>query len=513
MKKLFSHLPKKVLITLAGVFAVIGIAVGVQAAFGPNRPTYTMANPADHITFNSITDNPIIGDERYFLKGALPGAADFTDPVTNVTDGQEITLLMFVHNDAAAELDLVAKNTTVKIAIPQGSKQGQQITGYVSANNAQPTEVWDTLDISGGNNEYFELEYVAGSAKWKNNHFTGDGITLPDSIVTTGALVGNTSLNGEIPGCAEFSGWVTLKVKVNMPHYTILKQSRLAGEGADKWRDSVTAKVGDTVEWRMEIRNVGSTALNHMVVLDQLPANTEVVPGSVQLINSAYPPANPYTYPDADAIQYNNGKTWINVDGGNYYPNSSFYIRFKAKIVDDGSIECGETALKNIAWVTPEGYGSISSYTNLTVIKPCDQPVYSCDNLNVTAYEDRSIEANIETTELNGAVFKDMNIDFGDGSESFVTDGKTADYAYDEDGTYTIRATAGFMVDSEYKTDNGPQCTKTVTFEGGEPVEPEYPEEMPGELPVTGAGSVAGIFAATSALGAIGYRFWAIRRR
>ena len=51
-----------------------------------------MAVPADHITFNSITDNPLVGDERAFLTGALPGAANYSDPVNGVKDGDEVTL-------------------------------------------------------------------------------------------------------------------------------------------------------------------------------------------------------------------------------------------------------------------------------------------------------------------------------------------------------------------------------------------------------------------------------------
>ena len=50
--------------------AVILLAVSNKAlAWGPtDRPTYTMAAPADHATFNSTTDSSSIGDERDFVK-------------------------------------------------------------------------------------------------------------------------------------------------------------------------------------------------------------------------------------------------------------------------------------------------------------------------------------------------------------------------------------------------------------------------------------------------------------
>ena len=38
------------------------------SAWGPERTTFTMASPATYPTFNSITNNPTIGDERDFVR-------------------------------------------------------------------------------------------------------------------------------------------------------------------------------------------------------------------------------------------------------------------------------------------------------------------------------------------------------------------------------------------------------------------------------------------------------------
>jgi hypothetical protein len=228
MKRILSFLPKKAWFAVISLAVMFGIAAAVQAGFGPDRPTFTMAKPASYNTFNSITDNPVIGDERAFFRGALPGASKFSDPVTGAKDGQEVTLEIFVHNDAAANLNLVAKDTQVRVALPTGSKQAHTLKAFVNSSNSKPTEVFDTLDITGANNGFFELEYVKGSAKLKNNHFT-NSVALSDSIVTTGATIGYDKLNGNVPGCAHFAGWVTLKAKVKMPHYTIQKSIRLAG--------------------------------------------------------------------------------------------------------------------------------------------------------------------------------------------------------------------------------------------------------------------------------------------
>lgn len=363
MKKLLSFLPKKAAAALLSLALLVGVSAPALATFGPSRPTFTMASPASYVTFNSITDNPVAGDERYFLNGAKPGDSGYTDTVQNVVDGQEVTLRMYVHNNAASNLNLVANNTQVRVALPTGSNQSPTVTGYISADNANPGTVYDTAQIVGTNNGFMELEYVNGSASFQNNVGT---FTLADSIVTTGAQVGYGAMNGALPGCSEYSGWVTLRVKVNMPRLTIQKLGRLAGEGSDKWRESVNAKIGDTVEWLIEVRNPGSTNLDNIIVVDELPPYMTAEAGSVKLINSNHPASDPFIY-DANAIQQANGKIYVNVNAGSYSPNSSGYVMFSSKIVSNPAIACGNQRLTNKSYATPQGYGAVSSYAYVIV--------------------------------------------------------------------------------------------------------------------------------------------------
>ena len=378
MKRLMSFVTARSTAIVASLALIFGASFTAYAAFGPDRPTFTMANPANFVTFNSITDNPVAGDERDFVKAAKPGASSYTNSVTDVKDGEEITIQMYVHNNAASNLNLNATNTKVRVALPTGSNQTPSFTGYISADNATPTTVFDTASISGTNNGYMELAYVPGSASYRNNVGT---FPLADTIVTTGAPVGYNSMNGVLPGCTEFSGWVTLRVKVNMPHYVVQKSARLAGEGADKWRESVNAKRGDTIEWRIEVRNIGSTTLNNIVVLDELPPYMTVVPGTVKLINANYPSTNPYVYPNS-AIQQKDGKWYVNVDAGSYSPNSNGFVRFSTKIVDDKAISCGNQRLTNKAYATPSGYGTVSSYAYVIVVNStaCTTPPTNLPN-------------------------------------------------------------------------------------------------------------------------------------
>jgi LPXTG-motif cell wall-anchored protein len=74
--------------------------------------------------------------------------------------------------------------------------------------------VGDTVDITGS--RPFTLAYKTGSAQIKTNAM--NGVSLSDQIFNgSGALIGYNALNGNVPGCAQYSGWVTFKVAVNMP--------------------------------------------------------------------------------------------------------------------------------------------------------------------------------------------------------------------------------------------------------------------------------------------------------
>ena len=500
MKNMFtylSYLPKKLFMFIATTLAIVGLGVVVQATFGPDRPTYTMAVPADHITFNSITDNPLVGDERAFLTGALPGAANYSDPVNGVKDGDEVTLRLFYHNDAAENLGLTATNTKVKVALPTGSKQNQQITGYVNADNATPTEVYDTLDITSYNGGYFELDYVPGSAVLTNNVFT-TGVALSDSIVSSGALIGYDQLNGRVPGCAQYAGWITLRVKVNMPNYQIEKRARIAGEdGTDKWRETVNANTGDTIQWLIEVKNIGSTSLENIIVLDQVPDNMTVVPGSAKLINANHPADSPYVFPPS-AIQADGRQ--INVDIGDYAPETNAYVRFDTVVTDADEINCGENRFTNAAYATPQGYGSIVDEAYVVIVKDCGQPVYRCDALSVTQLGGRQIRADVTTTANNGASLTTITYSFGDGSTNLVTTNSSTTYTYTKDGTFTVKAVPSFKIGEQVFAATSNNCVKQVTF------------GTPTEIPNTGPGSMLGIFAGTSVAGAVAYRLRTIRK-
>ncbi|MBI2009388.1 PKD domain-containing protein [Candidatus Saccharibacteria bacterium] len=207
---------KQGLIALALVAGVSMVFVGkALAGFSPaDRPTFTWENAAPYITFNSITNNPVAGDERPFLDGKVTTAAGNNVDKINVKDNDEVVLRVYFHNNAKANLNLVSTNTKVKILLPKTAKTATFAAGYITSDNANPRVVADTVDFTG--ERPFNIEYIPGSARITTNAL--NNVAISDSVVTDGgALIGFNAIDGRVPGCAQFSGWVTIRAKVKMP--------------------------------------------------------------------------------------------------------------------------------------------------------------------------------------------------------------------------------------------------------------------------------------------------------
>src|SRR3989338_9140654 len=200
------------LIAFGLTIAVALVSAGtVLAGWGPIRPTFTWANPATYITFNSITDNPFFGDERAFLmtRDASAGTNTYTD-IIDIENNKEYIVQIYFHNNARSDLNLVAQNTRVRVDLPTNTNTGLEAIGFISADNANPGTVHDTVGFT--NDKPVKLQYVPGSAYIRTNLL--NDVALSDSIVTSsGALIGYSALNGQVPCCAVFSLWVIIKVK------------------------------------------------------------------------------------------------------------------------------------------------------------------------------------------------------------------------------------------------------------------------------------------------------------
>jgi len=331
-------------------------------AWGPERPTYTIEQPADHVTFNSITNNPNIGDERNFVGIRETGTTNLWSDNMAVVKDKQYTVRMYVHNNAAANLNLVAENVTAKFNLPTTTGKSIQVNGFLSSTNATPTEVYDHAIFTAS--EDFNLAYVSGSLKYENNSFGATGTALSESIFTSaGVKLGYDKLDGKIPGCFQYAGYVSFTVKPQFALVSNFTMSKMVSKhGDNKWVETYVAQPGETIDYLIQYKNVGETQHDDVTFRDTLPAGQTYVVGSTVFGNSKTPAG----VKASDNIA--NG-TGINV--GSYAAGANAWVIFSAKIADNDQLPvCGANKFVNTAKVTAAG-GSIEDTADVTVTKTC----------------------------------------------------------------------------------------------------------------------------------------------
>lgn len=501
---------------LAAVFAVI-VAVAAPVAimaWGPERPTYTTQNPAPHVTFNSITNNPAHGDERNFVqvKAADAPNSAYAEQV-NLEAGKEYDVYIYYHNNAKTSLNAsgagIAQDAYVRAALPAVVDGSAEVVGHVGAANAQPKDVFDEATFK--SDGQVALRYVPGSATIQSFGAV-DGKKLPDSVVTTGAPLGYDALDGKLPGCEEFAGYVTLRVKADQPNFSVEKTVRKSvNDGGDKeWKETVAAKPGDTVDYQIKYVNTGTTEQKDVVIKDMLPKGMTYVNGSTMYANAN----NPSGAKATDEVT----TTGINV--GNYAPKANAFVKFSAKVNASDDLECGNLTLKNVARVDTNN-GSKEDDANVTVPgKVCDvaeNPVYTCDYLKLIKKESRdTFVFEVKASTEGNASVKEYTIDFGDDqTKTFGPGNETQTHTYAKPGDYTAKATVTFNVDGRTVTGiTGDECEVSLNVEAT-PVTPETPAkpESPKELPSTGPASILAGIVGSSALGYGVHTFMVSRRK
>jgi uncharacterized repeat protein (TIGR01451 family)/LPXTG-motif cell wall-anchored protein len=354
--------------------AIVAASILVPAAlfaWGPSRPTFTMENPAPYVTFNSITDNAQQGDERNFvqIKDASAPDSAYSDNVA-LTPGKDYQVFVFYHNNAASNLDDaahnyigVAKNAFMRVQMPATVSAGSQarITGFVGASNANPGEVW--AEAYGSASGDYNLRYDPGSATIHNNG-TINGQTLPDTLYTTGTPLGYNALDGTLPGCSQYSGYVTFKFHVDQANFTV--QKTVSEASNNSYAKQITALPNDELQYKIEYQNTGTTQQDNVVIKDQMPAGISYEKGTTQVATSV---TNGQWTPITDDNVVGSG---INI--GSYAPGGNAYVKFKAKVTDNADLTaCGVNTITNTGTAETDN-GSKSDTASVIVSKSCTTP-------------------------------------------------------------------------------------------------------------------------------------------
>jgi uncharacterized pyridoxamine 5'-phosphate oxidase family protein len=210
---------------LFGTLVTVGLSlftVTQVAAWGPdNRATFTMEKPATYPTFNSITNNPTIGDERNFVRVGQINAdvTDLTDEV-EVIPGHQYLVYIYFHNNASSTFNDKAHNysgvaTKTRMSssfstILTPNERGK-ITATITAEETDPKSVWDEVRKIGGNNNYVlfnrhtnwtENGIIFTAVKAEHSDITPIGVIIDDGnkkYYVTGDTLYNKKVFKDLP--------------------------------------------------------------------------------------------------------------------------------------------------------------------------------------------------------------------------------------------------------------------------------------------------------------------------
>lgn len=212
-------------ISLVGALVAMFAAQVVSPAalaWGPERQTYTMNNPAPKATFNSITDNSAVGDERDFVRIVEKGTGNTYVSDLVIEPEKEYEVFIYFHNDASQTLNDpaynyvgVAQNTRVSSSFPTSLKAGEvgTIFGRITSTSTDPEAVWDEAYVRA--KEDLTLHYVSGSAKIYNRWQASGSVLSQNLFTDTGTFIGMNKLDGVVPGCDIFSGQVVYTLQTH----------------------------------------------------------------------------------------------------------------------------------------------------------------------------------------------------------------------------------------------------------------------------------------------------------
>ena len=364
---------KTISTVIGGVAALSGLVItGTALAWGPSeRPTYTNDKPADYATFNSITNNVAVGDERNFVRVRELGTDDtYKDEVT-VEPGKEYEVYLYYHNNAGSDTNSsgVGLALQTKYAATYPSKVGKDAAGiltgeitwkYITSKNdttVHDGKVWDEATMKTDYDNVI-LRYKPGSAVIHNSGEINGSIMSTNLFSPDGTYIGFNKLNGAVPGCAEYSGHITYTLVADKVDSTFSKMISLDGEN---WNKEVTAKPGDYVTYRVAFQNTGNTNLTNVIMKDVHDAGLTLRSGSTKVFDLDNP--NGKEIDDIlDISGYNTGDALA---------GELIQVTYQAQVARDNAL-CNKSLTNTIT----ASYNSTEEKSDsATVLVACDEPV------------------------------------------------------------------------------------------------------------------------------------------
>lgn len=376
------HLFKKILPALITVIAPLcittfcGISVPSASAWGPvDRQTYTNAHPAPYAIFNSITDNAAMGDERNFVRVREAGTHDEYVDELEVVPGKEYEVLVYFHNNAATNTNStgygIATAVRASSAYPTLLNPGDKgiVTGSIYWSYVTPAdggiqafegEVWDEAFLTTKTPDTV-LSYKIGTAVIHNGGEANGSVLSTRLFTEEGTYIGYNQLAGVLPGCAEYSGYITYTIVAESVTSELTKEVSTDGE---HWGSNVTVNPGDYVIYRVSFTNTGNTILDNVIFKDIHDDGLILVPGTTKV----------YDFNNVSGKQIGDILDLSGYNVGSVYPNNLVQIIYQVRVSPNAS-ECATLNNKIAVRYNSEDQQESSAVVNTECTEPEPDPI------------------------------------------------------------------------------------------------------------------------------------------
>lgn len=185
-----------------------------EAGWGPMRPTFTVERAATYPVFNSMTDNPNVGDERNFVtlrSETAASGATWSDDVW-AEPGDTYLLRVYVSNSGGDDPRVDALQESIQgariwIGLSKGTREFSAF-GILEADNAKTA--WDGATIH--TDDDVDVVIDESTAKIETN--AGTRTLRSSAFRHEGALLGFDKDDGIIGPRYYDSEYVTVKLRV-----------------------------------------------------------------------------------------------------------------------------------------------------------------------------------------------------------------------------------------------------------------------------------------------------------
>lgn len=241
----------------------------------------TLVSPAAALADTTPRFNQLEGDREFIMgRNVTQNQTEYSDPV-NAVDGDVVRVSFYYHNNAEqvdGQPGTPATNTRIKLNLPTADALSHYLTGTLSADNAQTIagtmvngqEVGQP-GLTINTNQVTKLSLVSGSVRFYPGGSTNP-VVLPNGQ-TGDEIITDQGLNiGDINGCWQYAGFVTVDVKVDpagQPEIVRSKSAVNQSQGGAIASD-VNAKPGDVIVYTLTTKNTGNRPAANVAIVDNI---------------------------------------------------------------------------------------------------------------------------------------------------------------------------------------------------------------------------------------------------